>query len=53
MKRISLVLVSFFPAVTAFAHPGHGQPGFLHAHGDWAALGVVALLAALLAVLRK
>ena len=39
-------------ASPAFAHPGHGKPGFLHSHdwaqfADWLANGALILLAAL------
>jgi hypothetical protein len=42
-------LLLFLSAGSAFAHPGHGKPGFLHAHtwaqlADWAANGALLLL---------
>jgi hypothetical protein len=49
MKRTAVSLPSLLPAATAFAHPGHGEPGLLHIHSEWAALGVVVVLAAFIA----
>ena len=49
MKRIAVSSLGLFSAATAIAHPGHGEPAVLHLHSEWAALGVVALLAAFIA----
>ena len=38
-----LPAVLFIAATEALAHPGHGEPGLLHSHGEWIVL-VVALL---------
>ena len=45
-------LLLLYTGVT-FAHPGHGQPGFLHGHGEW--LLIVAPIAAFVCwkLLRK
>ena len=46
--RITCFLL-LLSAGSVFAHPGHGKPGFLHAHTwaqlvDWAANGALLLL---------
>jgi len=42
MKRLFL-LITVFLAGPALAHPGHGEPGLLHTHGEWIVL-IVALV---------
>jgi hypothetical protein len=60
MKRSALLpALLLLPAAEALAHPGHGQPGWLHQHGELlldagpllAAAAALALLA--LAVKRR
>lgn len=42
MKRI-IPLLNVFLASPVLAHPGHGEPGLLHAHGEWIILAVALL----------
>ena len=39
MRYLPFLLLS----TAALAHPGHGEPGLLHTHGEWIVL-VVALV---------
>jgi hypothetical protein len=47
MTTLLLALLADLAAIPAFAHPGHGVPGWLH-HGELAIVGAV-VLAGLLA----
>jgi hypothetical protein len=42
----------FFAATQALSHPGHGEPGLLHSHGEWIVLVLVVALV-LWRVLRR
>ncbi len=50
-RLLSLSALLSVIAAPAFAHPGHGASAF-HSHGEWLALGLVALIAGL-ALLRR
>ena len=41
MKNLPLTLFLF--STSALAHPGHGKPGWLHDHGEYIVLGVIAV----------
>jgi len=43
MKLPACVLL-FLAASPALAHPGHGEPGLLHTHGEWIVLAVALLV---------
>jgi hypothetical protein len=49
MSRMTCLSL-LFAAGSAFAHPGHGKPGFIHTHtwaqlADWLANGALVLVA--------
>jgi hypothetical protein len=43
MKRFFPVGL-FLAATNALAHPGHGEPGLLHSHGEWIVLALALVL---------
>ena len=46
MSRIAAVLLLLLAGETASAHPGHGAPGWFHAHAEDVALVVLGLAVA-------
>ena len=46
MKKIWIFAVIFSNAGIALSHPGHGKPGWFHAHADLLADGALIFFAA-------
>ena len=42
--KIFLSAGLFLAATHVIAHPGHGEPGLLHSHGEWIVLLVALVL---------